>query len=254
MKVAVSGKGGVGKTTVAAVLARCWAQKGLRVIAVDADPDCNLAGTLGYCGPDIPPLTEMKQLIDERVGDGWSGFLKMNPNVDDIPNRFAVEVDGVRVLVMGTIARGRGGCVCRENVLVREVLAHLILSTHDRVVVDMEAGLEHLGRATAESVDALLIVVEPGWGSVQTALRSEKLAREIGIPRLHVVANKVRGEDDLAFLREQLRRLPLSGVLPFDAELEDDARSRRLPIQRLFHRRVAELAQLLEETRGGGSG
>ena len=121
MKVAVAGKGGVGKTTVSAFLARCWRDLGYEVVAVDADPDANLAGTLGYRGPDITPLVKLKQLIEERVGggEGWGGFLKMNPRVDDIPGEFGVLVDGVRVLVMGTIERGRGGCACPENVLLR---------------------------------------------------------------------------------------------------------------------------------------
>jgi len=253
VKAAVTGKGGVGKTTVAAALARCWAGGGYRVIAVDADPDSNLAGTLGYRGPEIPPLSEMKQLIDERVGDGWGGFLKMNPKVDDIPDRFAVDVDGVRVLVMGTIERGRGGCACRENVLLREVLAHLMLCAGDRVVVDMEAGLEHLGRGTAESVDDLLIVVEPGWASLQTALRTLKLARDLGIRRIHAIANRVSSEGDLGFIRQNLPDLPLLGALPFDSELERDARAGRSGAQRPFHQGVGEIARALQSVREGGS-
>src|SRR5664279_588012 len=121
MKVAVTGKGGVGKTTVAASLARCWRDLGYRVVAVDADPDANLAGTLGYRGPAITPLVKLKALIEERVGggEGWGGFLRMNPRVDDIPREFGVVVDGVRLLVMGTIERGRRGCACPENILLR---------------------------------------------------------------------------------------------------------------------------------------
>lgn len=252
MKVAVTGKGGVGKTTVAASLALCWARAGCRVVAVDADPDANLAGTLGYRGPEIPPLTEMKHLIEERVG-GWGGFLKMNPKVDDIPDRFGVDVNGVRVLVMGTIERGRRGCACPENVLVREVLSHLMLSADDRVVVDMEAGLEHLGRGTAESVDDLLIVVEPGWAALQTAARTLKLARDLGIGRIHAVANKVRGEADLSFIRENLSELPILGALPFDSDLERDAREGRAAGDRPFHRSMDEIARALHQERREGS-
>ena len=186
MKVAIAGKGGVGKTTVAASLARCWRELGYRVVAVDADPDANLAGTLGYRGPAITPLVELKSLIEERVGggEGWGGFLRMNPRVDDIPDQFGIEVDGVRVLVMGTIERGKRGCACPENILLREVLNHLLLASGERVVVDMEAGIEHLGRATAEGVDAMLVVVEPGWASLETAARVVALAHDLGVKKI----------------------------------------------------------------------
>ena len=186
MKVAVAGKGGVGKTTVSAFLARCWRDLGYQVVAVDADPDANLAGTLGYRGPDITPLVKLKALIEERVGggEGWGGFLKMNPRVDDIPGEFGVLVDGVRVLVMGTIERGRRGCACPENILLREVLNHLMLRSREHVVVDMEAGVEHLGRGTAEGVDTMLVVVEPGWASLQTAARVAEMARDLGIRKV----------------------------------------------------------------------
>jgi CO dehydrogenase maturation factor len=252
VKVAVTGKGGVGKTTVSAALALCWARAGCRVVAVDADPDANLAGTLGYRGADIPPLTEMKQLIEDRVG-GWGGFLKMNPKVDDIPERFGVDVNGVRVLVMGTIERGRRGCACPENVLVREVLGHLMLSVDDRVVVDMEAGLEHLGRGTAESVDDLLIVVEPGWAAMQTAARTLKLGRDLHIAHIHAVANKVRSDADLRFIRENLSALPVLGALPFDADLECDAREGHAVGDRPFHRKMEEIARALDQERREGS-
>ena len=183
MKVAVTGKGGVGKTTIAAFLARCWRDAGERVVAVDADPDANLAGTLGYRGPEITPLVRLKALVEERVGggEGWGGFLKMNPRVDDIPAQIGVDVDGIRVLVMGTIDRGRRGCACPENVLLREVLSHLILRHDEHVVVDMEAGIEHLGRGTAEGVDQMIVVVEPGWASIETARRVAGLAADLGL-------------------------------------------------------------------------
>jgi CO dehydrogenase maturation factor len=245
MKIAVTGKGGVGKTTVAAYLARCWRDMGCKVSAVDADPDANLAGTLGYRG-EITPLVKLKRLVEERVGggEGWGGFLKMNPRVDDIPEQFGVDVDGIRVLALGTIERGRRGCACPENILLREVLNHLILRRREHVVVDMEAGIEHLGRGTAEGVDAMLVVVEPGWASLETARRVEALARDLGIARVEIVANKISGAADLEFVRAHAATEPL-GVLPLDRELELEARAGRFSPERPFYREMLRMAEWL---------
>jgi CO dehydrogenase maturation factor len=253
MKVAVTGKGGVGKTTVAASLARALRDLGHEVVAVDADPDTNLAGCLGYRGPEIAPLTQWKALVNERVGggDAWGGFLRMNPKVDDIPEQCGVVIDGVRVLVMGTIERGRRGCACPESVLLREVLGHLVLDTGQDVVVDMEAGIEHLGRATAEGVDMMLIVVEPGWAALQTAARVARLAADLGIRRLGVVANRVASEAERDDVRARLGELPLVGVLPFDPELEREARSGAYEKDRPFHREMARIAATIGSAREG---
>lgn len=244
MKVAVTGKGGAGKTTVAAFLARCWRDLGHDVVAVDADPDANLAGTLGYRGPAITPLVKLKALIEERVGggEGWGGFLRMNPRVDDIPDQFGVAVDGIRVLVMGTIERGRRGCACPEHVLLREVLHHLMLADRQHVVMDMEAGIEHLGRRTAEGVDLMIVVVEPGWASVETAARVEALARDLGIGRVGVIANKVAGEPDLEFIRAAGAG-PLLGALPLDRKLELEARAGRFSREMPFYREMLRIAE-----------
>ena len=246
MKIAVTGKGGVGKTTVAAFLARAWRELGYRVIAVDADPDANLAGTLGYRGADITPLVGLKALLD-RVGggDGFGGFLKMNPKVDDIPAQFSVAVDGISVLVMGTIDRGRRGCACPEHVLLREVLRHLMLCAGEHVVVDMEAGIEHLGRGTAEAVDDMLVVVEPGWASLQTATRVAKLAGDLGITRVLAVGNKIRSGEDAAFVREGLGDIPLVATLPYDAELERRTRSGEFDRQGAVYKEMMRLAKTL---------
>jgi len=247
MKVAVTGKGGVGKTTVSAFLARCWRDLGHTVVAVDADPDANLAGTLGYGGPAIVPLSKLKQLIEERVGggDGWGGFLRMNPRVDDIPLEFGVMIDGIRLLVMGTIERGGSGCACPANVLLREVLNHLLLRNQEHVVVDMEAGVEHLGRGTAEGVDEMLVVVEPGWASMETAARVTALAQHLGIQRIWAVANKISSPDDLDFVSAHLPGLPLIGVLPLDRQVELEARAGRVSRERPFYREMLRIAQLL---------
>ena len=259
MKIAVTGKGGVGKTTVAASLARSWRDLGYRVVAVDADPDANLAGTLGYRGPPITPLVQLKRLVEERVGggEGWGGFLRMNPRVDDIPDQFGIEVDGVRVLVMGTIERGKRGCACPENILLREVLNHLMLGVRERVVVDMEAGIEHLGRATAEGVDAMLVVVEPGWASLETAARVVSLARDLGVTKTYAIANKIACDADLDFVRAHLGTtgdpegtppcptLEILGVLPADRDLELEARAGKIDRARPFHREMLRIAGLL---------
>ena len=253
MKVAVTGKGGVGKTTVAASLARAFRDLGHEVVAVDADPDTNLAGCLGYHGPEIAPLTQWKALINERVGggDGWGGFLRMNPRVDDIPAQYGVVIDGIRLLVMGTIERGRRGCACPESVLLREVLSHLVLEADQDVVVDMEAGIEHLGRATAEGVDMMLIVVEPGWAALQTAARVAGLAADLGIRRLGVVANRIASQAERDDVRARLGALPLVGVLPFDPELERQARSGAYEKDRPFHREMARIAATIGSAREG---
>jgi CO dehydrogenase maturation factor len=248
VKIAVTGKGGVGKTTVAAGLARRWAALGRHVVAVDADPDANLAGTLGYRGPEITPLVRLKALINERVGggDGWGGFLRMNPRVDDIPAQIGVDFDGIRILVMGTIERGGRGCACPENILLREVLNHLMLRPDEDVVVDMEAGIEHLGRRTAEAVDAMLVVVEPGWASIETARRVVRLAGDLGLTRVLAAANRVEDADDEAFVRQGLGDLPLVGVLPRDPALERRARQGQRvdegPFYEAMTRLVGELA------------
>jgi CO dehydrogenase maturation factor len=247
MKVAVAGKGGVGKTTVAASLARSWSELGYRVVAVDADPDANLAGTLGYRGPAITPLVKLKSVIEERVGggEGWGGFLRMNPRVDDIPEQFGIDVDGVRVLVMGAIERGKRGCACPENILLREVLNHLLLNGRERVVVDMEAGIEHLGRGTAEGVDAMLIVVEPGWASLETAARVASMAHDLGIRRAYAIANKIGCEADLDFVHAHLTEPEILGILGADRDLELEARAGKIDRDRPFHREMQRIAGLL---------
>ena len=248
MKIAVSGKGGVGKTTVTASLVRSIKDEGFKVTAVDADPDANLAAILGYTGKEIPPLAGLKTLIEERVGGGgWGGFLRMNPRVDDIPERFGVMVDGVRILVMGGIEGGKTGCACPENVLLREVLNHVITAGNEYVVVDMEAGVEHLGRGTAEGVDIMLIVVEPGWASLRTARKTIALSKELGIKQTLAIANKIRQQDDSEFIEENLKEVFLFGELPFDSALEIEARTGSFNADLRFHREMKRLtARLLD--------
>src|SRR5512136_209309 len=185
MKLAISGKGGVGKTLLAALLSREYAGNGYEVLAIDADPDTNLASALGFPDPDeITPISEMKELIEERTGviPGQPGVMfKLNPKVDDIPEKFARKIDGIRLMVMGKIKKGGSGCYCAENTLLQALIVHLLLARNEVVILDMAAGIEHLGRATAKYVDKLIVVVEPGRKSVETALRIKKLAQDIGL-------------------------------------------------------------------------
>jgi CO dehydrogenase maturation factor len=169
----------------------------------------------------------------------------MNPRVDDIPEQFGIEVDGVRVLVMGAIERGKRGCACPENILLREVLNHLLLGVRERVVVDMEAGIEHLGRGTAEGVDAMLVVVEPGWASLETAARVVSLACDLGVRRSYTIANKIACPADLDFVRAHLAAAEMLGVLGADRDLELEARSGAVDRDRPFHREMLRIAGLL---------
>ncbi len=220
MKIAVSGKGGVGKTTVAALLARLLAAEGDRVIAVDADPAPCLASALGIEGADgIAPLAELKELIEERTGakvGGMGSFFKMNPTVDDLPERLSVEKDGVHLLLMGTVDHGGSGCICPESVMLKALVTHLLLGRKDHLILDMEAGVEHLGRATARAVDVMIVVTEPGSRSVKTARRVQHLASEIGIQRVVAVVNKVRDSADADAVARALAPIPVLGSLPFD--------------------------------------
>lgn len=219
-KLAITGKGGVGKTTLAALLAHLYAAEGQTVLAIDADPDANLGSALGFSPQELArvrPIAEMKDLVAERTGTQpgqYGGMFTLNPRVDDIPDRFAAVRGGVRMLILGTIQRGGAGCFCPESTLLKNLMRHLLVGRREVVILDMEAGLEHLGRSTAMAVDAFIVVVEPGRRSVQTALAVAQLASDIGVNRILVVGNKVRGPDDEAFIRESLPGFAILGFLP----------------------------------------
>jgi len=194
VKIAVSGKGGVGKTTLTALFAREAASRGHPVLAIDADSNPNLHLALGF--PSAPPaLVGLKEVMEERMGS-LEGFFRLNPRVDDIPDRFSYEDRGVRLLVMGGISQGGGGCACPQSAFLRNLMQHVMLERSEWVFMDCEAGLEHLGRATARGADALLVVVEPSHSSMETGLRIRQLAADIGLSRLYVVGNKVRDPED----------------------------------------------------------
>ena len=224
LKIAVGGKGGVGKTTVTALLARCLAaDEKNKVIAIDADPVANLAAGLGIDESEpITPIAELKDLIAERTGaepGTMGGFFTLNPKVDDIPDRFSKEKDGVRLLVMGTVQSGGSGCICPESTILKALMNHLVLFREDIVVMDMEAGVEHLGRATSGSVDALVIVVNPGARSRVAADKIRKLGRDIGIANIVILANRVRDKEDEELIRRSLPDFEIIGFIPEHEEI-----------------------------------
>jgi len=223
MKFAIVGKGGVGKTTLSASLARRLAGKKRPVVAVDADPDGNLASALGVPLARAPqPIADMRELILDRTDakdEGAGLIFRLNPRVDDLPDKFSVDADSVRLLVLGTVETGGKGCMCPEGAVLKALLQHLLLRVEDDVILDMEAGLEHMGRASAKGVDALISVVEPGMRSVQTAAKIQRLAADIGIQRTFVVANKIRQPQQLETLESALVGQTILGTLPFSEEL-----------------------------------
>jgi CO dehydrogenase maturation factor len=225
-KIAISGKGGVGKTTLSALLVHIYMERKRNVIAIDADPVGGLAQALGFPSElvaQVTPVSEMDDLIYERTGakPGTSGgFFSLNPRVDDIPDRFSVSHRGVRFLRLGDIEIGGGGCICPESSLLRALVTHLLLYSDEMLILDMEAGVEHLGRATAQAVDAFIVVLEPGRRSLTTAERVRKLTEDIGIKKVYAVGNKVRSERDWDFLREN-SPVPMLGYLSANPELTD---------------------------------
>lgn len=223
MKLAVSGKGGVGKTTFAALLIRTFNQQGKRVLAIDADPDANLAAGLGIQNSErIVPIAEMKALVLERTGaqpGSIGGFFKLNPKVDDLPEALSATFENIKLMRLGGVKKGGSGCICPESTLLRALVMHVVLARDEVVVMDMEAGIEHLGRATAKAVDKLIVVVEPGRRSIDTAAHIRQLAKEIGLNAIAVVGNKVRGPQDRTFLEKHLHDFEIIGMLPYDDAL-----------------------------------
>ncbi len=229
LKVAVSGKGGVGKSTLAAALCTVLCSKGFKVVAIDADPDANLASALGLSRElkaRIRPLAHESDLIEQRTGarPGRQGqMFSLSPDVSDIAQKYGVLYDGIALLVLGAVKSGGGGCACPENVFLKKLIRHLVLHEGETVVVDMEPGIEHLGRATAQGVDAMVIVLEPGTRSTETARRIIALSKDIGLSgKLGFVLNKIRNDDDeRALLSEEFASVNVLGKIPFDERFID---------------------------------
>jgi len=225
MKIAITGKGGVGKTTLSALLSHLYASEGRKVIAVDADPDANLAAALGVSKEKLEklrPIAEITELIEERTGakaGSIGGVFKLNPKVDDIPEGFGCKIDNITLLVMGKSKTASSGCYCPENALLKRLLKHLIVEREEVVILDMEAGIEHLTRGTTEGVDAFIIVVEPGQRSIQTALTVKELAEELGVKKVFASANKIRNDEDVLFIKKALGDIEFIGAMSFNNEI-----------------------------------
>ncbi len=233
MKVAITGKGGVGKTTLSSTLARLYADEGRTVLAADVDPDANLGLALGMRQEEVDsivPISKLKGLAEERTGATGSGkFYKLNPYVADIPDMYAKDINGVKLLVMGTVDLGGSGCVCPEHVMLKAILSSLTYRKDDVVIMDMEAGLEHLGRGTAANMDRFIVVIEPGARSVQTYGNVKRLAADLGIHKVQVVANKVRDERDEDFIRSVIPEEDLLGFIHYNTEIMDADRNGQSP-------------------------
>ena len=253
MKIAVTGKGGVGKSTTVGLIARGLRDAGNNVIVIDADPDMNAATILGIPHPErITPIIELKELIAERTGTevGKSApFFKMNPKVDDIPEKYALKHDNITLLTMGTINLGGGGCACPENAFLKSLLSHLVLNREEWVLLDMEAGIEHLGRGTALGVDVMVVVIEPSMASIETAFRIRKLSADIGIKRAVLIGNKIRTGEDLDFIQQHTEGLELVGVVDFSEEIRkiDSQKASALTIEGKPLRQIRDILNSIAE-------
>ena len=233
MKVAITGKGGVGKTTLSSTLARLYADEGRTVLAADVDPDANLGLALGLTQEEVDqivPISKMRTLVEERTGaNAANKFFKLNPYVADIPDTFSKDINGVKLLVMGTVDVGGSGCVCPEHVMLKSILSSLTYRKNDVVIMDMEAGLEHLGRGTAMNMDQFVVVIEPGARSVQTYHNVKRLAADLGVKRVRVVANKIRDDRDEEFVRSAIPAEDLLGCVHYNTEIMDADRNGKSP-------------------------
>jgi CO dehydrogenase maturation factor len=230
LKIAIGGKGGVGKTTVCAVWAQLFAEEGFDVLAIDADPNTNLALAFGISSERSPePLIKMKQLIAERTGTerGATGaYFKLNPKVSDLPEKYWIEASGVKLLILGGITQAGAGCACPEGAFLKALLSHTILGRQEIVLVDLAAGVEFMGRASVQGVDALVVVVEPGGRSIETAKTIARMGGELGIKHVAAIANKITDIAQVETIKSQLDLPVLSNINYNPAVQEADLRNK----------------------------
>jgi CO dehydrogenase maturation factor len=207
-KIAISGKGGVGKTTVCAVWAKLFAEEGFDILAIDADPNTNLALAFGISSEQTgEPLIKMKQLIAERTGarkEAVGAYFKLNPKVSDLPEKYWVEASGVKLLVLGGITQAGAGCACPEGAFLKALISHTILGRQEIVLVDLAAGVEFMGRASIQGIDALVVVTEPGGRSIETAKTIARMGNELGIKHVVAIVNKITDMVQVETIKSQL--------------------------------------------------
>ncbi len=223
-KIAICGKGGVGKTTICAIWAQLFAEDGFDVLAVDADPDANLCSAFGIPSDQSPePLVKMKQLIAERTGtskDAPGAYFRLNPKVSDLPDKYCLEVKGLKLLVLGGITQAGGGCACAEGAFLKALLTHTILQRREVVLVDMDAGVEFMGRASVQGIDALVVVVEPGSRSIETAIEVAQMGRQLGIKHIAAVINKITDPQQTETIKSQLKDMAILAEVCYTPKIQ----------------------------------